>query len=257
MILLKNRTVPEDGYATALAEFSPVFIPLLDHVHRDHAGICSFLCSEPFVSVPAFIITSQRAVECLRACVEQLAPAAAAVVRAKPVFVVGPATETVMQDAGFTCIYGASCGNGAALADLIIAHPVYAAAPRRVVFFTGKTRRDILPTKLAASGFHVTEHVLYETLAMQGSVEIFKQASAGAAWVVFFSPQGTEEIVQHLQTHPGRFRLAAIGPTTKAYLEQAGLGVHATADVPTPNGLLLTLSSCHAVQDCLEPGGPA
>ncbi|WP_243663896.1 uroporphyrinogen-III synthase, partial [Rhodothermus marinus] len=59
-------------------------------------------------------------------------------------------------------------------------------------------------------------------------------------WVVFFSPSGLEA-ARRLPIAREQVRVAAIGPTTAAALQQEGWEVAAVARTPTPEGLLAAL----------------
>ncbi|GMG20974.1 unnamed protein product [Ambrosiozyma monospora] len=266
VILLKNKTVPKDTYETnLLANYhNPIFLPLLTHTPQNQSQILQFLKSSVFLNdFKAFIITSQRCVEALDLLIqvlrsekfEQLEK-----VLEKPAYTVGPTTMKILKELGFVDVRGGGdAGNGSILADLIAGDDLFAdekdeANVKNVLFLTGEIRRDIIPKKLGAAGFQLTEMVAYRTEPIDDIVDRYndviekvvhqeiitetkveehvgKEEVNGNGsmvkddrdWLVFFSPQGTEGIVEHLKTNNGVFNIASIGPTTRDYLLGHGL----------------------------------
>lgn len=242
VLLLKNQTVPRDPYFEVFSnEYHTTFLPLLTHTHTNRSATLEYLQSPEFSSTEALIITSQRAVEIL---VQLLAELPAAVVGAIKqdhiVYTVGPATSKVLHDAGFTQVRGGEkAGNGSKLADIIIADGI-----GQLVFFTGETRRDIIPVKLNLVGIPLVEKVIYRTESRDDIIPLFNEwvnkveTSEGIKWVVFFSPQGTELIVEYLQGYKGvDYRIASIGPTTEEYLLKNGLVPHTVSSKPQAHTL--------------------
>ncbi|KAG7194259.1 uncharacterized protein KQ657_004986 [Scheffersomyces spartinae] len=228
VLLLKNKTVPVDPYFEAFrSEYSTTFLPLLTHTHTNKSDTIKYLLSSEFLTTEAIIITSQRAVEILVQLLEELPTSVVDSIKQNQiVYTVGPATSKVLEDAGFGQVRGGeNAGNGSKLADIIIADGI-----GQLVFFTGETRRDIIPVKLALAGIPLVEKVIYKTENRHDIISLFNswvddvQQSEGIKWVVFFSPQGTELIVEYLQNYKGvDYRIASIGPTTEEYLVKNGL----------------------------------
>ncbi|GMF00852.1 unnamed protein product [Ambrosiozyma monospora] len=179
VILLKNKTVPKDTYETNLLANShnPIFLPLLTHTPQNQPEILRFLKSSAFLNdFKAFIITSQRCVEALDLLIQVLRREKfdqLQKVLEKPAYTVGPTTMKILKELGFVDVRGGgNAGNGSVLADLIAGDDLFAnfdgkdeedAEVKNVLFLTGEIRRDIIPKKLAAAGFQLTEMVAYRT----------------------------------------------------------------------------------------------
>lgn len=253
VILLKNKTIPKDSYEEVFLENSakPFFVPLLCHKTVDQDGLFEYLSSAEFEQIDSVIITSHRAVEAVNAHLEKLTDAAKLTLRSKPMYTVGPATAKVLRDAGYTDIRGADlAGNGSILSDLILEDFKGDNKDRRLVFFTGETRKDIIPRKIAAnSDLHLMEKVVYRTDSLDNISDVFNQVWDEASsketkpWVVFFSPSGTEAVISHLESlDRNKYRIASIGPTTEEYLVSKGFHSDHTADKPTAQSLLAGLT---------------
>lgn len=263
VFLLKNKTVPRDPYLEIFqSEQSPVtpeFLPLLQHEYIDPPALKRVLESQDFIEKSGpIIITSQRAIEAVNTHLNDLHPAALKSLLNKSVYTVGPATYKVLSDAGFTDIRGGNdAGNGAVLAEIILKdlslRPAQEedAQPLRLVFFTGQTRRDIIPRRLAEAGVNLTEQVVYRTLPLddietrvkQRVIESVKAQQGGPQdlhYLVFFSPAETDSLVEALNEMEGEKNcyIVAIGPTTKEFLEKNNLPVDVMAEKPDAVHLL-------------------
>lgn len=257
-ILLKNKTTPKDPYLENFVSngYSADFVPLLDHIHMEKAEIIAFLKTDYFLhKTLAFIITSQRAVEMLNECMSILKhtdPDITQIIYNKPVYTVGPATYRILADAGFVDLRGGDkAGNGCILAQIILNDDIYTGiedSDKHITFFTGETRRDIIPKCLLSNNFQLYEKIVYKTLPRDDIVTRFKsaidnidQSQRSSSWVIFFSPQGTEEIVSYLQRTKDQFNIASIGPTTEKYLLGKNLKPKVVAPKPEPVSLLLSI----------------
>lgn len=249
--MLKNKTTPVDSYHDTFTSngHTPEFIPLLNHAPVSIDQTTNYLTSPHFLDdVGRFIITSQRAVEVFHECLERISStnkAVAETIRSKIGYTVGPATEQILRENGFINVKGGyHAGNGSLLADIILKEvPV----SELVVFFTGVIRKDIIPVKLKKNGISVEEVVIYKTEPKHGIVDHFLRCCEEKVdWVVFFSPQGTEDIVQHLVSTDIKetlqhAKIASIGPTTQKYLENMGIVAHVVAPKPTASSLYASL----------------
>lgn len=247
VLLLKNKTQPTDAYYDTFTHSGHVadFVPLLEHSPVDVSQTVAYLESSEFLhQTERFIITSQRAVEVFCECLDlisQKSPESAAKIRRKVGYTVGPATEQVLSRIGFVDVRGgARAGNALKLADLILDElsSVGSDNAGTIVFFPGVIRKDIIPVKLKANGVSVKEVVIYKTEPKEDIIENFLgRCSTPVDWIVFFSPQGTEDIVEHMvQTSPDVF-IASIGPTTEEYLLLKGIAPHVIAAQPTAASL--------------------
>ncbi|RCK54520.1 Uroporphyrinogen-III synthase [Candida viswanathii] len=242
VILLKNPSVPEDPYDAKFttSHYAPHFIPLLTHTHTNKHLTTAYLSSTEFLDhCDVFIITSQRAVEMFHECLCRIPAATRARIYAKVGYTVGPATYSILKGCGFVDVRGGErAGNGSKLADLISGEITREA---RVVFFTGEIRKDIIPKKLCGLGYDLKEVVIYKTECREDIVERFERLMMGLelGWIVFFSPQGTKEIVEHLRRESGgrRWKIASIGPTTEEYLLGYDIKPNVIAEKPEPESL--------------------
>ncbi|SGZ58359.1 CIC11C00000000627 [Sungouiella intermedia] len=245
ILMLKNRTTPLDPYLEIMEENgnSAEFLPLLHHAPVNVASTTAYLSSNEFLDeISTFIITSQRAVEVFHEClgqIEQKNSKTAERIRSKTGYTVGPATEKILLDNGFLDVRGGSqAGNGSKLADIITNDLKDSALP--IVFFTGVIRRDVILVKLKANGFDVKEEVIYKTEPRSGILDDFhKCCQKHIDWIVFFSPQGTQEIVDHMKKslQSRQLRIACIGPTTEEYLKSNGISPAVVAGKPTASSL--------------------
>ncbi|OBA19798.1 tetrapyrrole biosynthesis, uroporphyrinogen III synthase [Metschnikowia bicuspidata var. bicuspidata NRRL YB-4993] len=256
LLLLKNKTTPHDPYKEIFtsAGHDPEFIPLLNHAPTDIDATVDYLTSLEFLdNTQKFIITSQRAVEVLHECLDIIAandPSHASIIRRKCGYTVGPATEQILLDKGFLDVRGGcESGNGSKLADLILGEKATVQVEKddeqSIVFFTGTIRKDIIPVKLKQNGVKVQEVVIYKTEPKDSIVDNFLECcEKDVDWVVFFSPQGTEDIVSHMAgVLPQNVRVASIGPTTEEYLLMKGITPHVVAPLPTAPALYDSITS--------------
>lgn len=248
--MLKNKTTPVDSYHEIFSSQGhlPEFIPLLNHGPVSVEETTEYLCSKHFLEeTDRFIITSQRAVEVFHLCLGEISQRneeMAARIRSKVGYTVGPATEEILKANGFSDVRGGShAGNGAVLADIILNELAPEERSQRIVFFTGRIRKDIIPVKLKGQGVNVEEVVIYKTECKHGIIDDFlHRCEKPVDWIVFFSPQGTEAIVEHLrekeQETLKHTKVASIGPTTEEYLVSKGIHTHVVAAKPTALSLL-------------------
>lgn len=257
VFFLKNKTVPKDPYHNVFKDqgYDITFIPLLDHIHEELSIIADYLKSSEFIQdTPALIITSQRAVEALDAALKLVDEHNRAIIFEKLAFTVGPATYKILSELGFKNIEGGiEAGNGTVLSEIIIRR---LRKDQRVIFFTGETRRDIIPKKLTSEGYDLKELVIYKTIPKDGIIERFtenfevKKQLDNTKWIIFFSPQGTQDIVTYLKTFQHdtqfqqNFKIASIGPTTETYLIENGITPHLVSSKPEANTLLKDIEDC-------------
>lgn len=262
VFLLKNKTVPRDPYLeTFESEESPVtpeFLPLLQHEYINPPALKTVLESPDFIhNSGPIIITSQRAIEAVNMHLNDLDSLALKSLLNKPVYTVGPATYKVLSEAGFTDIRGGQeAGNGAVLSEIILKDLASTPQqendePPRLIFFTGQTRRDIIPRRLAEAGVKLTEQVVYRTLPLDDIEIRVKQrvidslrkqegSSQDLHYLVFFSPAEAESLVMALNNmkEDRKCHIVAIGPTTKEFLEKNNMFVDVMAEKPDAFHLL-------------------
>ena len=248
-MLLKNESIPKDGYRDAFQQegYNSSFIPLLLYGHYNRNGNREFLQSEEFQKMKYIIISSQRAVECLFECMNDIADKATRErILEKVVYTVGPSTAQALIERGFKNVKGGlNAGNGENLSEIIISE---CNVQEEIVFFTGEIRKDILPKNLKVAGFKLEERILYRTEEKSNIEDNFKtwlesiaNGVSNGCWVVFFSPQGTFSIIERIKTICSGdidLRIAAIGPTTSEYLSSKEITPQVISPKPHPKSLV-------------------
>ncbi|RLV91453.1 Uroporphyrinogen-III synthase [Spathaspora sp. JA1] len=249
VILLKNPSIPTDPYEVKFRSenYIPKFIPLLTHGHVDKQATITYLQSQEFSKIGIFIITSQRAVEILRECIDELDEVSRCNILKKTGYTVGPATYKILREVGFHDVRGGDdAGNGAKLAQLIMED--VKEKSESMVFFTGEIRKDTIPRILLGKGYDLIERVIYKTSVCDDVVEKFDLVKDDGGWLIFFSPQGTESIVAYLKENKQGWKVASIGPTTEEYLLENDITPEVVAPKPEPNSLFGAIEKI----DCIE-----
>ncbi|QPG75114.1 hypothetical protein FOA43_002455 [Brettanomyces nanus] len=254
IILLKNKTVPEDPYDLIFKEhgYQPLFLPLLKHTSVNEGAILEFIKSEEFLTeYKALIITSQRCIETLDTILRILREEGFDKLDGilnKPSYTVGPATSQVLKRLGFTNIRGGDkAGNGSILSDLIIDDLLLEAdRTKKVLFLTGEIHKDVIPRKLRLANFSMKELISYRTEPLEDIASRYLRILDGVNfrednWIVFFSPQGTQNIVEYLKEHRGNFKVASIGPTTEIYLENNQMKAEVVSRKPNATELVRSI----------------
>ncbi|TKA23128.1 hypothetical protein B0A50_07158 [Salinomyces thailandicus] len=225
------------------------------------------------------VFTSQRAVDAFGSVVGKLNPSKLETLFDKemPLYVVGPATARGVKALNLPCpVVGEESGNGEALAQMILEHRKTLSTEVThldgrtlpLLFLVGEQRRDIIPKTLQAESLPpaqrtpVMEVVVYETGEMATFEEDFtnllreaKSAKVEEQWVVVFSPQGCEAMLNALgwlDERTGKYsagrrevvsggtktRIATIGPTTSDFLRQTlEYEPDVCAETPSPEGV--------------------
>ncbi|GAB7360776.1 hypothetical protein MBLNU230_g0763t1 [Neophaeotheca triangularis] len=230
------------------------------------------------------IFTSQRAVDAFATVVAKLDPAKLAMYfdAEMPLYVVGPATAKGVRALGLPCrVVGEETGTGENLAGRILEDrreevgregKVTEGRVLPLLFLVGEQRRDVIPRTLQSEGLaeeervRVEEVVVYETGEMASFEEEFSDLLGEARrkgvreqWVVVFSPQGCEAMLNALGWlgEGGKFsaakreavngelvtKIATIGPTTRDYLMQEfDFEPDVCAEKPSPEGVAEAIS---------------
>ncbi len=145
-------------------------------------------------------------------------------------FAVGPKTAESLRALSFD-VQGEKTGTAAELAAYIAESDP--SGP--LLFLCGNRRREDLPEGLRAAGVAFEELVVYETRLRE---DLSLPPPAEGRWLVFFSPSGLEAVRRAETGSLSAYRCAAIGPTTAASLEEAGVVSEAVASSPTPEGVV-------------------
>ncbi|CCK71347.1 uroporphyrinogen-III synthase HEM4 KNAG_0G02900 [Huiozyma naganishii CBS 8797] len=246
VILLKNKTEPVDKYESLAPGFdfhSVDFLPLIRHENVPDELLVLLHDSSSLRNLRHIIVTSQRTVECLyHSVLPYLTPSVKREFLRKKVYTVGPATGNFLRECGFSDVCGDEAGNGGNLADMLLQTlPDY---DGEILFLVGVIRRDIIRKKLTAQGLKVRELVTYQTSALEHSLPRFCRClkTSCTNWVVIFSPQGTDDIVNYLKEVQSQeagpvLKVACIGPTTEQFLLDNGVKPLVVSTKPEPTYL--------------------
>ncbi|RPD53618.1 tetrapyrrole biosynthesis, uroporphyrinogen III synthase [Lentinus tigrinus ALCF2SS1-6] len=169
-------------------------------------------------------------------------------------------------------------GNSEKLAHFIVAD--LSSAPsgskgRRLLYLTGDKNRDTLPSILKDAGIELDNLQVYATQGSSRFEDDLMNALEGVQaldadydehwWIVYFAPSSAQHVSPILSKHfdmPAaekpdaqnagtlrRARLAAIGPTTSAYLEsELHLRVDVVAAQPNPDALVEGIASFDGIE---------
>ncbi|NXS95965.1 HEM4 synthase, partial [Jacana jacana] len=193
------------------------------------------------------VFTSPRALEAIKICLKENSKNEAWLKslkqrwKAKPVYVVGKATASLVEEIGLIP-QGEKSGNAEKLAEYICSREKPTSSA--LLFPCGVLKREVLPTALREKGIPLDSVTVYQTAQhteLLGSLSRYFSHQGIPASVVFFSPSGVKFCLQHIQKLSGDFlnqiKFAVIGPTTAEALEAAGIPVACTAQSPTPQDL--------------------
>lgn len=228
--LLRQSSGPEDAYARALhaVGYATVQVPVLAFTFTQPERLHSFL--ETPAAFGGLICTSPRAVQ---AITNAVSAGALPPWRVKQAYAVGPATAEALTALGLPAETPRG-GTAEALAKQIIQAPP---AAQPLLFLCGNRRREVLPAMLTAAGIAWQQQQVYET---QVQTNVSLPEGPAPTWFVSFSPSGVPALQTLLSEVPDA-RIATIGPTTAAAVEERGLTVSAVAKAPSPKGLVAAL----------------
>ncbi len=119
------------------------------------------------------------------------------------IYCMGYKTKQLITDYFGEDTIAGTADNAAELADEIIENE----DPEEVIFFCGNQRRDELPGKLQKQQINVNEIVVYETIAVEHTVEKMYDA------ILFFSPSAAESFFKKNKLNTKTI-VFAIGNTT-------------------------------------------
>ncbi len=196
-------------------------------------------------------LTSKHAARSLCAAASRLAADEAKVAHSTPVFTIGDKSHKKLSENGFCRLLGADTCNAMELAELI--QQDYAKDKPSVIFLCGDKALPTLPTTLLEAGFNVVCEQAYSTRIIEQDIiqhcaSSYLRDFGMPAAIVAFSPSGVPSL-KHLCTNTcNGIQRIAIGTTTAAAMNSAGLPAHAIASNPSPSGVL------EAVRSLLQKG---
>lgn len=233
VFLLKNENSPNDYYREILSRsFDPVFIPLLKHTLFIEPMI-EFLNNQMH-KYQIIIITSQRAVECLQQCIEstRLEENLKQKILDLPVYTIGPSTHEYLTNIGFKNVIGKDSGNGHKLSKVILEQ----VNDEAIIYFTGEIRKDIIPNNMKNNNKNYSEFPVYATRESE-QIDIQQHLEHESGWIIFFSSQGTQKVLDYIKDKASKFKFGVIGPTTNEYLIKNGIKVDIVCESPTADSL--------------------
>ncbi|KAH8823957.1 tetrapyrrole biosynthesis, uroporphyrinogen III synthase [Flagelloscypha sp. PMI_526] len=274
ILLLREPSTPPsaDKYEQTFlsAGFKPVSIPVLETVLTNVDHLRDVLLRQ--TDVDGVILTSSRSCEAWDAAIELVSTNDVSTTTdwiSIPFYVVGKSTSSALSQLSSSHpdslyvpnpsnILGSDAGNAEELARFILQRdPI----PKKCLYLTGDKNRDTLPKILGEEG-GIELHSL-QVYRTQGSSDFPKALNRVLAehpdpstewWTTFFAPSSSEFVLPTLTQHfaflpfapasPSQrnSRVAAIGPTTQAFLETtANIHVDAVPSKPTPEELLRTI----------------
>ncbi|HEX7457000.1 MAG TPA: uroporphyrinogen-III synthase [Ginsengibacter sp.] len=149
------------------------------------------------------------------------------------IFCIGHSTKTsVAKLFGEEKISG-TADNAADLADIILKDEEI----KKVIFFSGKQRRDELTLKIKAQGIEVEEIVVYETL--ETPQKLSRKIYDG---ILFFSPSAVNSFFS-LNKINGQTQIFAIGKTTADAIHQHINKELIIAETPSEENMIEQVSS--------------
>lgn len=192
------------------------------------------------------IMTSQRSVHALHKAILEHEDVMVKW-KGKSNYSVGESTAELAQSKLSISSKGKETGNAQSLAALIIAdHKEQEPYAKPFMFPSGNLKQDSLEKSLEASGIKVEPVEVYETIANPDLRKSIEEFGSKMDFVVFFSPSGvkfTLPILQLLEISTESLKFIAIGPSTKASMEENGLKCYKMCAKPSPESLLETLKN--------------
>ncbi len=155
---------------------------------------------------------------------------------------VGQATASALAEARLCADFTPSAPTGRSLGAELPVGP-----GERVLLFRSDVARPELPAALRARGAVVDEVVAYRTTPRtEPAPDVAAELRAGRVDAILLaSPSAVRGLVAAVGGDPELYRatsLIAIGPTTAAAIREMGLPLAATADDPSPRGLVAVLT---------------
>jgi uroporphyrinogen-III synthase len=142
------------------------------------------------------VFTSMNAVESVTAMLDGFVPAWS-------IYCMGYKTKQLVSEYFGEDSISDTADNASELADKIIEHE----EPEEIIFFCGNQRRDELPAKLRQHKIDVNEIIVYETIAIEHTIDKVYDG------ILFFSPSAVESFFKKNKL-PDSTVLFAIGNTT-------------------------------------------
>lgn len=244
VVILKSESESSDTYAELLKEnnFEAIFVPTLEFGFKNLDTLRAKL-EEP-ENFSGIIFTSPRSVEACEQAVKQTHFDK----KWKELYnyCVGDVTHNIIHTALDMNARGKGTGNANNLAEYIFDSLDGERLTLPFLFPCGNLRQDTLQLKLLEYGYFLEAIEVYETVAHQQLEENLRKALIDdhAEYLAFFSPSGVNHAkaaLQKLDIDLAKYKLIAIGPSTRKCLESNELPVYKTAEKPSVEYLVKAL----------------
>ena len=264
LILFHHPAIP-DPYPAALPQYETTSIPVLTETyHPSNLALHLDTCS-------GVIITSKRGAESYilaahqRASAPQLSSSQRPNGRGIPLYAVGQTTVDILASASLGPFKLDTTHPAAASAKQLIPILTSLSPNTPLLLVRGDKSLDVLPSALRAHSIPFTEVHAYSTTESAGLRDRIREAWRGVEWVVFLAPSSAGMVIPHLLDEGvslprleagllgADIRIAAIGETTRRYLEKQGWRVDAIASQPTAEGLAIAVREADSAVHALEP----
>ncbi|KAH8300840.1 hypothetical protein KR018_012598 [Drosophila ironensis] len=246
VIIFKSGSETDELYAETLEQhaFRPVFVPTLSFGFKGLPELRQRLQTPD--KYAGIVFTSPRCVEAVAESLEgRELPGGWKLLHN---YAVGEVTHNLALttlDQLFT--HGKQTGNARALGDFIV-ETFDGSRDLPLLLPCGNLATDTLLSKLAENGFSLDACEVYNTLGHPQLSENIERAMEvhgdSLEFLAFFSPSGVNCAHEHFRRRElsmDRWKLVAIGPSTRRALEALGLRVYCTAERPTVEHLVKVL----------------
>lgn len=244
VVILKSESESSDSYAALLREnnFEAIFVPTLEF-RLKNLDVLKKKLDDP-ESFSGLIFTSPRSVE---AC-EQAVKGTHMDKKWKELhnYCVGDVTHNVVHTALDMNARGKQTGNANNLADYVFESLEGQRLINPFLYPCGNLRQDTLQLKLLDYGYFMDAVEVYETVAHSELEANLRQALIDnqAEYIAFFSPSGVthcKAVLAKMDINLSKYKLVAIGPSTRKCLESNELPVYKTAEKPSVEYLVKAL----------------
>jgi len=228
----------EDKYSALLesAGFMVSLLPVIQFNYIQQTELRSALSD--VVGYSGVLLTSTRAVQAIK----RLEGFDKNVLRDKDMYVVGKATEALVEQSFGLACQGGGTGSAQALAEYIIKQNKSRKGKEVLLFPCSTLANQNLPKILGDAGIDCRRIDAYETTENAELKDLISSLK-NLEVAVFFSPSGVESAMPYLsQSVKDKIIFIAIGETTRSSMLKH-VGDALVCDKPSPESLLATLNS--------------
>lgn len=244
VIIFKSESESTEVYAAELQHhfFNPIFVPTLSFGFKNLEKLHAKLQHPD--DYEGIIFSSPRCVEAVvKALDKQELPGGWKMLHN---YAVGEVTHNfALTELQQLFTHGKTTGNARNLAEFIIdKHDGSKDLP--FLLPCSNIAQDTLSLRLKEEGYRIDACEVYETKCSPDLAEKMEKAlmADNIEFLAFFSPSGVNcahEYFKAKDINMNKYRLVAIGPSTRRALESKGLKVYCTAERPTVEHLIKVL----------------